>query len=283
MEQFDKEKGNTNKFENILKAKDKVLKKKEKHVIKNVVIRQKVLQKKKEMWKDIIYIILLAIVVCVCLLQIGNFSSYNPDPSLYREYDLSKDIIQDPIQQTVSKETFSTKIYGVDVNITKLASYDITGKVEALKDFSTNLVANFFSFSSGKMSNYISPRDLTLSWGKIAQDDNTEYIQVNQEFFNNQRTALISYKSKLIEKYGYDYIRQHISNNHIIALDRNLRTQLAKIKVTDVVRVIGYLVEVNCSNGVHWGPSSLTRTDSGNHACEILYAEEILIMPQKNK
>ena len=283
MEQFDKEKVNTSKFEKILKAKDKVLKKKEKHVIKNVIIRQKVQQKKKEMWKNIIYIIFLTIVICVCLIQIGNFSSYDPDQSLYREYDLSTDIIPDPIQKTVSKETFYTKIYGVDVSITKIASYDITGKVEALKDFSTNLVANFFSFSSGKMSNYISPRDLTLSWGKIAQDDNTEDIQVNQEIFNNQRTALINYSGKLIDKYGYDYIRQHVSNNHIIALDRNLRTQLAKIKVTDVVRVIGYLVEVKCSNGFHWGPSSLTRTDTGNHACEILYAEDILIMPQKNK
>lgn len=286
MEQLNK-KDDNKKSQNIISNKNevkaKIFKKKEKHVIKNVIIREKVKQKKKEMWKNIFYIIALACVVCVFLLQVVNYSPYNPDPSLYKEYDLKSDIIKDPIQKSVPKETMSFKIHGVDVNITKLASYDITGKVEALKDFNTNFLANFLSFSSGDMSNYISPRDLTLSWGTIAQDNNSEYIQVNQEFFNNQRTALINYKSELINKYGEDYSIEHVSNNHIIAIDNNLRSQLAKIKVTDVVRIIGYLVEIDCSNGVHWGPSSLRRNDTGGHACEIIYAEEILIMPQKNK
>ena len=285
MEQMNKEENidiqsnSSNKSE----IKTRIFKKKEKHVIKNVIIREKVKHKKKEMWKNIAYIIIFSCVICAFLLQVMNFSPYKPDPSLYKEYDLSTDIIKDPIQKSVDKETLSFKIHGVDVDITKLASYDITGKVEALKDFNTNFLANFLSFSSWDMSNYISPRDLTLSWGKIAQDDNSEYIQVNQEFFNNQRRALVNCKPQLIDKYGMDYSIEHVSNNHIIVIDKNLRSQLAKIKVTDVVRIIGYLVEVDCSNGVHWGPSSLRRNDTGGHACEIIYAEEILIMPQKNK
>ena len=36
----------------------------------------------------------------------------------------------------------------------------------------------------------------------------------------------------------------------------------------------GYLVDVSVSNGIKWGPSSLSRTDSGLHACEIMYVEK---------
>lgn len=235
---------------------------------------------KKAKYKDVIsyscIIIFLALVICYFI--ISPSTKYTPDPSLYVNYDLSKDIIPEPVQKSVEKESFTIEKYGVDIKITKLASYDITGKVEAIKDFSTNFLSNFFSFNSGDMTNYISPRDLTLSWGELALDENTNGITANQNVLNGARVVVFSWSGKLREKYGDEYLYSHVSNNHIITLNDDLKRQLMKIKTTDIVRIKGYLVDVECSNGIKWGPSSLVRNDTGLHCCEILYAEDIVIM-----
>lgn len=230
----------------------------------------------KELFFYIAIIIFCTVIFCVAIF---NFSgSYKPDPSLYKSYDLSKDIIPEPIQKKVEEDKITLRKHGVDIEIKKLASYDITGKVEALKDFSGNFWSNFFSFKAREMTNYISPRDLTLTWGKLALDENSNSISANQSLMNGQRVVMFSYTHALKEKYGEEYIKSHLSNNHIITLDDNLKKQLMKIKVTDIVRIKGYLVDVKFSNGGSWGPSSLVRNDTGNHSCEILYAEDIVIM-----
>lgn len=238
---------------------------------------------KKERYKDTFFNIMVLLVFGgIVLWFIWNGGGYNPDKSLYVNYDLKTDLIPNPVQEDIPDESFTIRKYGVDITITKLASYDITGKVEAIKDYSTNFFSNMLSFSASNMTDYISPRDLTLSWGDIALSENSNLIQADQNYLNSQRVVWYSYKGELKSKYGEDHILSHISNNHIIALDNGLRRQLQKVKTLDIVRIKGYLVDVKCSNGVTWGPSSLTRTDDGFHSCEILYAEDIVIMP-KNK
>lgn len=225
-------------------------------------------------------VIFIAVALCVGIVSFSN--RYKPDPSLYVSYNLKTDILPEPIQTAVDRESFSIKKHGVTINIKKLASYDITGKVEAIKDYSANFLANFFSFDAGNMADYISPRDLTLTWGELSLDANSNSIKADQNILNGQRVVVFAYTDGLKQKYGEEYIQSHLSNNHIITLNDDLKRQLMKVKVTDIVRIKGYLVDVTCSNGYKWGPSSMTRSDHGLHSCEILYAEDIVIMP-KNK
>ena len=130
------------------------------------------------------------------------------------------------------------------------------------------------SLNASDFTNYISPRDLALSWGEIALEKNSDSIIADQYIFNNTRTVLFTYNSNLISKYGKEYITTHVSNNHIITLNNELKNELMKIKQLDVVRIIGYLVDVKCNNGWSWGPSSMVRNDTG---CEIILAEDIII------
>ena len=211
----------------------------------------------------------------LCLLITSNATKYKPDQSLYVKYDLSKDLLPEPEQIKVDAEPFTVKENGINITIKKLASYDITGKVEDIKDFSSNPLANFFSFTSDNFTNYISPRDLALSWGNLSLDENKDFISADQYFFNGDRRVLFSWSSELISKYGEEYTRKHCSNNHVIALDSGLKKELLRIKEYDVVRIVGYLVDCRADNGWSWGPSSLSREDTG---CEIIRAEEILIL-----
>jgi hypothetical protein len=48
------------------------------------------------------------------------------------------------------------------------------------------------------------------------------------------------------------------------------------VRVGQVVKIIGKLVEVQASDGWRWR-SSLTRKDTGNGACELIYVEAISV------
>lgn len=224
----------------------------------------------------IVLIMFVALVLCFCIVAFAN--RYKPDPSLYVEYDLSKDLLPEPVQTGIEYESFDVKKNGINITITKLAKYDITGKVEGIKDFSSNFLANFFSFNSEDFTNYISPRDLALSWGELSLNENADSIEADQYFFNGNRVVLFRHSSKLTSKYDERYITSHRSNNHIITLDKGLKKELLRLKQSDVVRIVGYLVECRADNGWSWGPSSMSRFDTG---CEIILAEDIVILNRK--
>ena len=234
------------------------------------------IKRKSELMYWCFFIVVVTVGLCYIILQSAN--TYKPDPSLYVKYNLSEDIIPNPVQNMIEKESFVIRKYGVDIKITKLASYDITGKVEGIKDYSSNLFSNFLNFESAKMADYISPRDLAVSWGEIALKKNSGFIEADQYCLNQDRVVYYKYTNDLIKEYGEEYILSHISNNHVVTLNKDLERELLKIKVTDIVRIKGYLIDVSCSNGYRWGPSSMTREDKGLHSCEILLAEDIVIM-----
>ncbi|HTX24771.1 MAG TPA: hypothetical protein VMD03_08950 [Steroidobacteraceae bacterium] len=69
----------------------------------------------------------------------------------------------------------------------------------------------------------------------------------------------------------------HSSNNHLIPADSSVRRQLARLRVGEVVHLTGLLVDGVRDDGasVH---TSLSRTDTGAGACEIMLVEEVEIL-----
>lgn len=247
---------------------------------------KRIKEKNKNLIINIIIIILVGFFVYFILYLLifdPRQTRYSVNEDLYVSYNLEKDLIPDPVQHNIQKEKFTEKVRGIDIEITKLASYDITGKVEAIQDYGTNFLSGLLSFKGSNVIDYISPRDLTLSWGKIALNENSRHVYANQYYMNDNRVVWLSWDKELKEKYSEDYIVSHISNDHIITLNKGLRNELSKVRVGQIVRMQGYLVSVKASNGITWGPSSLSRSDTGNGACEILYLEDFLIMKKERK
>lgn len=238
-----------------------------------------------KLFSNILSVIVISIIfiVLINVLFENVFNRYKQNENLIINYDLSKDLIPEPVQKNISPEYVDLEVRGLTLNVKKLAEYDITGKVEAIQEYSTNLFASFLSGRGKDPFNYISPIDLSLSWGKIAMSDNSSHFIANQYYLNSSRVVWFSADNYLTEKFGKDYICSHFSNNHIVTLDSNFRNMLSKVKIGDIVRLKGYLVYITYVNkdGSYgaWGPSSLTRTDVGGHACEILYLEDMAIMP----
>ncbi len=247
----------------------------------NEAERIKMKMKAKRNQDTMFYIcIVMFITLALCLGIVSYSNRYKPDSSLYVEYDLSKDTIAEPVQNIIpieKRETETWEIRGLEMDVTKIATYDITGKVEAIKDFGTNMFANILSFKGENPYDYISPRDLTISWGEIAKEKNSGHIHCDQYELNTYRAVMIYLDSYLREKYGEKAAYSQVSNNHIVTINKDLRRILSKIKLDDIVRIKGHLIMVKDENGGIWGPSSLVRDD---HGCEIILAEDIVIMPR---
>jgi hypothetical protein len=64
------------------------------------------------------------------------------------------------------------------------------------------------------------------------------------------------------------------SNTHVIPADAYVRKQLSKLRVGEVVELTGTLVDGMRDDGV-WFRTSLTRTDTGAGACEVMWVEHV--------
>ena len=199
---------------------------------------------------------LLAIVVLICgFLIYAEFTAPIGIPN-----SEAIDTWPDTYQDTTSVNPISIRLKKGDLLLKPKASYDISAKI-----LSKRL---YFKNWDGK----ISPYDLALGWGGLTDDKLKKTIKYNQwgRFY--------FFKYDYDSPYDMDYISKHSSNCHIIPANNNLRNVLKRLKKNQLVRLKGYLVYVDGTYKgypVHWH-SSLTRTDTGDGACEIIYVTEII-------
>jgi hypothetical protein len=107
--------------------------------------------------------------------------------------------------------------------------------------------------------------DLGLLWGENARDGlyrHTE-LRVRMDWFR------ASWKD------GYHFDMDSAANTHIVTCDPAVYKKVRGVRMGDQVRVRGLLVGVNINKGGSGGPltarSSVSRTDTGGGACEIVY------------
>ncbi len=113
----------------------------------------------------------------------------------------------------------------------------------------------------------ISPVDLLLAWGPVAEDNTPNEIRWSQSW--RWARYRFSYRDTDLRE---SVIDRHTANTHIIPDPDNpdLRRQLMGIRRGDIVRLEGYLVNVTKPDGWRWN-TSRSRTDTGGGACEIFF------------
>jgi len=109
----------------------------------------------------------------------------------------------------------------------------------------------------------LSPVDLAIGWGPMADPAVLQHIQISQ------RNRWYYWKARELPIPRGEIV-SHSANVHIIPASEQVAAALAGIDVGDEVRLGGSLVAVNATDGWHW-VSSLSRTDTGNGSCELLW------------
>ena len=142
--------------------------------------------------------------------------------------------------------------------VTPLASFSIRARVLASKDYYFGREAD------------LSPVDLALGWGRMSDEDVLKDISISQ----GGRFYYWRVSNFPIPR---EEIQSHSANMHMIPADANVRKVLQNIRVGNVVRLHGYLVEAKTSDGWRW-KSSLTREDTGRGACELVLVQSVEVL-----
>ena len=172
------------------------------------------------------------------------------------------DTSQDPIQKScTSEEPIIKEFKRGRFTMTPLAEYKISGLVVSTETYSSD------------WDGEISPMDLAIVWGKLADPEKGRCVTYSQG------SRWYHYQWKEGSPVDNSYIISHSSNNHIIPTNENICRAIRTIRRKDRVVLKGFLVNLKgTSNGqtVAWN-TSLSRTDTGNGSCELFYVSYVRI------
>jgi len=140
--------------------------------------------------------------------------------------------------------------------VTALASFEIEARVLRSKTYCC----------SGP--DRLAPVDVAFGWGRMSDEAVLARLDISQSgrfyFWRYEGQPPIPRRE----------IEVSSANMHLIPASEAIEKRLKSLRPGAVVTLRGYLVEVSGAGGFHWR-SSLTREDTGNGACEIVWVEEV--------
>jgi hypothetical protein len=142
--------------------------------------------------------------------------------------------------------------------LTPRADYDITARVLSTEGYRFDRLSDLI------------PEDLALGWGPMSDN------RVLADFDISQSVRFYTWRPRGPLPIPRASVVSHSANTHVIPADARIRAQLQALRVGDVVRLTGMLVDGKRDDGA-WIRTSLTRLDSGPGACEILLVEGVAL------
>ena len=164
-------------------------------------------------------------------------------------------VAEEPYQESAGSAT--EQAVGA-FQLTPLAIFSIRARVLATTDYYFGREAE------------LSPIDLALGWGRMSDEGVLKDISITQGgrfYYWRVNTFPIPREE----------IQTHSANMHMIPADASVRKALQSIRVGNVVRLHGYLVEAKAADGWRW-KSSLTREDTGSGACELVLVQSVEVL-----
>ena len=144
--------------------------------------------------------------------------------------------------------------YNSVYTMTPLATYRIAAHVLSAKDYR----------NSGNQSALLGPTDLALAWGEASSPGFYNLLNVHQKgrFYFWKTTTL-----------DHSEVIRQTANVHMVSSTREMAKRVSKVRRGDKVRFRGYLVKLEDADGWKW-QSSVSRNDTGDGACEVVYITE---------
>lgn len=136
------------------------------------------------------------------------------------------------------------------------ASYDITARILSREDYHFDALSDLI------------PEDLALGWGAMSDNRMLAHFNITQggRFYSWQSLGPLPMPRRQVV--------EHSANTHVIPVDNAVRRELARLRVGQVVHLTGTLVDGQRDDGTMIR-TSLTRSDEGAGACEIMLVETV--------
>jgi len=142
-----------------------------------------------------------------------------------------------------------------DVMLRTRAHFAVTARVLSREDYRMDAGAS------------LAPVDLALGWGRMSDSEVLKDITISQENrFYHWHVEHFPIPRREIETSS--------ANMHMIPADDAVRRELDRVRTGEVIHLEGFLVDASRPDGWHWH-TSMTRDDTGNGACELVYVESL--------
>ncbi len=117
------------------------------------------------------------------------------------------------------------------------------------------------------------PVDLALGWGPMSDQHVLDQLKISQSmrfyWYEYQRQPPIP----------KDQIISHSTNIHVIPSTTEIASRCKSLRTGSLVHLSGELVEAT-GPGIGTWRTSLSRTDTGNGACELMWVEKMSVLPE---
>jgi len=163
-------------------------------------------------------------------------------------------VAEKPLQVDVQPSVFFLD----DYQVTRKASFEIRARVLSKEPYYLGQTVD------------LSPLDLALGWGVMSDSAVLDQIDISQS------SRWYRTKYDLPPPIPEQQIIFNSSNMHMIPASKDIERSLKKVRVGDIVLLRGYLVDVDHDSGWYWR-SSMTRTDTGDGACELVFVESLSV------
>jgi hypothetical protein len=145
-----------------------------------------------------------------------------------------------------------------DYQLTRKARFEIRARILSTQSY------RFSRFAD------LSPIDLALGWGVMSDQAILDRIDISQG--NRWYYTKYEYPAPVSDT----QIISNSSNMHMIPARKSIEKSLKKLRIGDIVTLSGYLVDVDNDSG-DWWRTSMSRSDTGNGACEIVLVESLSV------
>jgi len=115
----------------------------------------------------------------------------------------------------------------------------------------------------------LAPVDLGVGWGPLSDSaviDQLQFSQMGRFFYWQPRSAKFPLPAATLIS--------HLAQMHMIPATEAIDAKLRRVRPGQIVTASGYLVDIRNASGFVWN-TSLSRTDTGDGACEILWVEAL--------
>ena len=209
----------------------------------------------------------MVFVLCSCVATYLSLRDVDlPGPSLIHETIKESE----PAQGASARPAFTTVIKGYTYTLTPRAVYDISGLV--VSQHSGDALLNLdHKADPGNI------KDVCVVWGEAISNGSYQKMK----YASGEFTCSFSWTGGLTPPFN----PEKISNNHLIPADAAVAKRIRTIRIGDQIRMKGLLVDYTVTSQgreVFTRRTSLTRSDTGNGACEILYVTEISVVRAGN-
>ncbi len=190
-----------------------------------------------------------------------------------------KELLRKPVQSETDAGAFEKKMGEYTYTIRPKYAYELYGLVVSYHHSSV-----FWDMEHKESQDYLNNKDIGIVWG----DNISTGVYRDLKFTNNSWSLHWDFKFGTFGEKQHDIIvnfsDSSISNNHVLAANDKVAALIMSAGKGDQIWMKGYLVDYTTPSWQgFWRESSVTRDDTGSHACEIVYVTDFKILKKANQ